>query len=169
MPWILGWFALGGNPQAIIRNLTNAEQQVIQVPVNTAIKAYLLVGVIAAGLGLTVWLTETEIAKKQGYEVKPPNVEPIRTGAPPSFGASSGVRAAAGPVSVGGGITSGGGSGDVGGMVGEPTATRRPSVKERIHETRREVDEEQRRAEQRRYAKQAAAARTSRGFARRRP
>ena len=111
MPWILGWFALGGNPNSVIKNLTNAEQQIIQVPVNTAIKAWALVVGIGAVAGIAIWLTESEISKKQGFgAVAPPPVEPLHVATAPTFGASSGVSAAGGPVRLSGGITSGGGA-----------------------------------------------------------
>jgi hypothetical protein len=123
LPWIAAWVALGGNVKSIEQNIEGFGAAITQGPISSATNAWVKVAVIAAGLGIGVWLLETKLAHNMGQELDAPPVSPIYVAHPPSFGTSGGYEANAGPVRVHAGVTSQGGGGGGGGYGegGRPT------------------------------------------------
>lgn len=111
-PWIAAWFVLDTSQgKQVVANITGAEKAILQAPVDVAIKGWLVVAGVTAGLGLLIWYSESKLSQHQGTGALTPTAEPVRVAGGPSFGASGGTSVAAGPVHVGGGINSGGGGG----------------------------------------------------------
>ena len=119
LPWILAWFALGGNSESVAQNIQNFGAAVTKGPVQVAVNAWIEVAVVAAALGFAVWIAESKTAKHLGQEVSAPPVESIHVAAPPTFGSTGGFSAGSGGITTHASVNSqAGGSGSAG--VGTP-------------------------------------------------
>ena len=94
LPWILAWFALGGNAEAVRTNIEKFGAAVTKGPISSATNAWIEVAVVAGFLGFGFYILQSKYAKSQGYDVAPPPVESIHVAAPPTFGASGGYSVA---------------------------------------------------------------------------
>lgn len=103
-PWVLGWFALGGNAHSVEQNIEGFGQSLTQGPVNTAVNAWMKVLLIGGAFGLVIWGIEVEASKRLG--VAAPSAPSLAPSAPtaPTFGATGGYSASAGPLTTYSGV-----------------------------------------------------------------
>lgn len=122
LPWILAWFALGGNAKSVETNIEHFGAAVTEGPVNTAVGAYKQVAIFTVVLGGAVLAAEIYATKKAGIETGPLPLTPVAVPPPPVFGASGGLTGAAGPIAVSQGVSAG---------PGAPAPARRPPMRRR--------------------------------------
>lgn len=160
LPWILAYFALGGSPQAITKNIENFGKAVTQGPISTVVNAWVEVALITAGLGLGIWFLEIKVGKHEGIQVGAP-AAPTLSAPAPGFGGGASAGIAGGPVRLQSGTsaqTQGGPqvqyveppSGGFGAPGRGPSGPRTTRVERRAQRARLHADiEEARRREQR--------------------
>lgn len=92
LPWIIAWFALGGNSESVQQNIEKFGAAVTKGPISSATNAWIEVAVVAGLLGFGFYVLQSKYAKSQGYDLAPPAAESIYVAAPPTFGAGGGYK-----------------------------------------------------------------------------
>lgn len=121
-----------GVEQRISAVIDDISGSLLKGPTKVVTNAWIEVAVIAAGLGIGIWLLETKIAHHMGQELAAPPVESIHVAQPPSFGSSAGFTASTrGGVGLSQEVSSQGSSGSGSRGVGEAgrSAAAKPSGK----------------------------------------